>query len=493
MVKIRTPSESGENSMSLHQKIKKNIPLRLVGWGLEYLLVVPHGQECEERMTFRSFIQQLENQGNLVCITQPISKAYEIAGVLKRLEPQPVLFDQVSESSFRVVGNLFCSKSAFADYFGLSTREIIPMLTRAIDGRSPCESVREAPCQEVVVREPDLDQLPIPLHCLGDGGNYISAGVVIARHPRFGQNLDFHRCMQYSKNEMAMRVVHSRHFDAFLRELGQVDVAVCVGNPPSVLAAAATSVEIGVDELEIANALESLQVVQAKTVDLLVPAECEFVLEGTVYTDRRHAEGPFVDLTETQDVVRQEPVFVVKTITHRKDAIWQALLPGGLEHKLLMGMPREPTIFKQVNQVARCLDVNIDPGGCSWLHAIVQIDKQREADGKNAIQAAFAGHRSCKHVFVVDKDINIYNPLEVSWAMATRFQGDEDMVVKDRETGSSLDPSAEVSTYLTTKIGFDLTKPLDAKGKSFDKTPFPEVDLDRFVGGEGDRGQESQG
>src|SRR5690606_14975963 len=119
----------------------------------------------------------------------------------------------------------------------------------------------------------------------------------------------------------------------------------------NVLAAAATSVEIGVDELSIANALEPLQVVRAKTVDVLVPAESEFVLEGTIYLNRTHAEGPFVDLTETYDVVRQEPVFVVKAVTHRADAIWHALLPGALEHKLLMGMPREPTIFKKVNEV----------------------------------------------------------------------------------------------------------------------------------------------
>ena len=115
----------------------------------------------------------------------------------------------------------------------------------------------------------------------------------------------------------------------------------------------------------------------AKTVDLLVPAEAEFVLEGRVYLDRLHDEGPFVDLTETYDVVRQEPVFELHAITHRRDAIWQALLPGALEHKLLMGMPREPTIFRKVNEVTRCLDVNISPGGCSWLHAIVQIDKQQ--------------------------------------------------------------------------------------------------------------------
>jgi UbiD family decarboxylase len=145
-----------------------------------------------------------------------------------------------------------------------------------------------------------------------------------------------------------------------------------------------------------------------------------------------------------------------------------------------MGMPREPTIFKSVNQVVQCLDVNVSPGGASWLHAIIKIDKQMPDDGQKAIQAAFEGHGSCKHVFVVDKDIDIYDSLEMEWAMATRFQGDEDMFVKDKERGSSLDPSAELGTHLTTKIGFDLTKPLGAAGKPFEKVTYPQVDLERF-------------
>jgi UbiD family decarboxylase len=236
-----------------------------------------------------------------------------------------------------------------------------------------------------------------------------------------------------------------------------------------------------VNELEIANTLEPLQVVKAKTVDVLVPAESEFVIEGTIDLDRLHAEGPFVDLTETYDVIRQQPVLTVWAITHRKDAIWHALLPGALEHKLLMGMPREPTIYKKVNEVVRCLDVNVNPGGCSWLHAIVQIDKQHEDDGRKAIEAAFAGHRSCKHIYVVDRDINIYDPLEMEWAMATRFQGDRDLIIQERTPGSSLDPSADAGTHLTTRVGFDLTCPLETKGKSFSKAQFPQVDLNRLI------------
>ena len=435
-------------------------------------------------MSLRDYLHCIESQNRLVKVAPPISTDYEIAGVLKKLEPTAVLFERVSGSPFRVIGNLFCSKAAFADYFGIGVQEIIPFMMQAIERRSPCPVVDSAPCQEVAILEPDLDQLPILRHCERDGGRYISSGVVIARHPLFGQNADFHRCMQISQSQMAMRVVRGRHFDAFLSDLRQVDVAVCIGLPPNVLAAAATSVEIGIDELEIANAMQPLAVTRARTVDVLVPAEAEFVLEGTVYADRRHAEGPFVDLTETYDVIRQEPVFQVKAITHRRDAIWQALLPGGLEHKLLMGMPREPTIFQQVSQVVECLDVHIDPGGCSWLHAVVKIRKRAEDDGKKAIQAAFAGHRSCKHVFVVDEDIDIYDPHQVEWAMATRFQGDADLVVLEKEPGSSLDPSAEPGTHRTTKVGFDLTRPLAAQGKNYTKAAFPQVDLRRFLGDE---------
>ena len=431
-------------------------------------------------MSLRTYLHKLESENRLARVSVPISKMYEMAGVLKQIEPQTALFETVEESAFRVAGNLFCSKAAFAGYFGIPVDEIIPTLANAIANPTPYAVVGEAPCQEVVDLAPDLNSLPILRHCEGDGGNYISSGVFIAKHPDYGQNADFHRCMQLSPTEMAVRVVRSRHFDTFLQDCKELDVAICIGNAPNVLAAAATSVAIGVDEMMIANTLEPLTMVRAKTVDVLVPAESEFVIEGTVYLNRRSAEGPFVDLTETYDTIRQEPTLVVKAITHRRDAMWHALLPGALEHKLLMGMPREPTIFKKVNEMVRCLDVNVNPGGCSWLHAIVQIDKQHEDDGRKAIEAAFAGHGSCKHVFVVDKDINIYDPLEVEWAMATRFQGDVDLVIKERAPGSSLDPSAEAGTKRTTRLGFDLTKPLHAEGKSFDRAAFPKADLAKF-------------
>jgi UbiD family decarboxylase len=432
-------------------------------------------------MSLRSYLYNLAENNEIINISKEISKTYEIAGVLNKLAPSVVMFHNVRESKFKVFGNLLPSKVSVANYLGVDIRDIIPTLSRAIDNRSPPEIVESAPCQEVIVSNPDLDALPILKHSTLDGGNYISSGVFITKHPEHGQNVDFHRCMQYSKTEMSVRVVKSRHFDTFLQDMEELEVAICIGNPPNVLLAAATSVDIGIDELDIANALKPLTVTKAKTMDMFIPADAEFVLEGTAYLNKTHCEGPFTDLTGTQDIIRQEPIFVVNTITHRHDAMWHALLPGGLEHKLLMGMPREPTIFRHVNREVKCLDVNVNPGGCSWLHAIVQIDKQNHDDGMKAIHAAFAGHRSCKHVFIVDDDINIYDPLEVEWAFATRFQGDRDMIVFDKKPGSSLDPSADSETKFTTRIGFDLTKPLSSKRTSFDKVAFPDIDLSKYV------------
>jgi 2,5-furandicarboxylate decarboxylase 1 len=125
-----------------------------------------------------------------------------------------------------------------------------------------------------------------------------------------------------------------------------------------------------------------------------------------------------------------------------------------------MGMPKEPTIYNEVNKVCQCKDVYITPGGCSWLHAIVQIKKVNADDGKKAIAAAFEGHKSLKHCVVVDEDINIYDPHEVEWAIATRFQADKNAVILSNQPGSSLGPfgrfdGGQESHHFQSRLGCD--------------------------------------
>src|SRR4030042_4711825 len=177
-------------------------------------------------MNLLDHLDTLRQNGKLVVVREPVSKNYEMAGILKKLEPRPVLFEHVKESQFRVIGTLFCGKRPFADYLRISPPQIIATMTNAIAHPvSPAVwNAGTPPCQEVVELAPDLDSLPILYHCGGDGGNYISSGVFLAKHPAHGQNADFHRAMQFSKTEMAVRGVQGRHFGAFLKDRRSLDV-----------------------------------------------------------------------------------------------------------------------------------------------------------------------------------------------------------------------------------------------------------------------------
>ena len=155
-----------------------------------------------------------------------------------------------------------------------------------------------------------------------------------------------------------------------------------------------------------------------------------------------------------------------------ENPIYQGLLPAYNEHRLLMGMPKEPTIYNAVNKVAKCRNVLITPGGCCWLHAIVQIKKENKDDGIKAAEAAFEGHGSMKHCVVVDDDINIYDLGEVEWAIATRCQVDKNAKIW-RGPGSSLDATAEKiegsDRLMTCKVALDATIPSDKNKEKFMK------------------------
>lgn len=151
---------------------------------------------------------------------------------------------------------------------------------------------------------------------------------------------------------------------------------------------------------------------------------------------------------------------------------------------MLMGMPREPTILAEVNKVVKCTGAAITPGGASWLHAVVQIEKHSQEDGRLAIEAAFKGHKSLKHVWVVDTDIDIYNPLQVEWAMATRFQANKDLFIMENMPGSSLDPSGihvPGQKSRTAKLGLDCTIPWGRDKEEFQRGAYGEVDIDQYL------------
>ncbi len=430
--------------------------------------------------TFRDFVGLLERDGKARKVVKPVSKRLDLAGLMHALDGTPVIVPEVEGSAFPAVGNVFSTRELVCGYLGLTKGALIPKLVAAIANPTRPERVQTGPVLENKVDSVDLGRLPVPFHAEKDGGPYLSSAIVIAKDRELGQNMSFHRMMVMGRDRVAIRILH-RHLDEFIRRNGgELDVAVVVGAPINVLLAAAVSSKLGQDEMEYANALAPVRVVELPGTGILVPADAEFAFEARIMKEL-HDEGPFIDLTETYDIVRKQQVMVFRKMYHRNGAMWHVLLPGGLEHKVLMGMPREPTIFTEVSKVAECRRVNITPGGCSWLHAVVSIRKRAEDDGRKAVEAAFAGHKSLKHVVIVDDDIDVDNPAEVEWAIATRVQADRDVMVLSGQKGSSLDPSADPNTCETSKMGIDATKPLQARGKNFEKAGWKRVNPAEYM------------
>lgn len=449
-------------------------------------------------MDLSAFLGWADSHNQLVRIERAVDPDLEMARVIRALEGRPLLFENPQRPGWRVATGICSRREHFAWALNTDVAGTVPRMIEALNSPVEPPLVTEAPCQEITDRAPDLDTLPLLRHLAGDGGTYITAGVSVIRDPEFGRNASFHRLMQIGPRSFTARIVEGRGTDTAWRkaiDAGQeLEVAICLGVPIHVLLAAAMSPPKGVDELAVAHALGATPLVRCVTLDLPVPAECEAVLEGRI-TGRLADEGPFIDLTETWDIVREQPVIEVDCITHRRSPIYHALLPGGLEHKLLMGLPREPTIFQAVSEVAFCRAVSVTPGGMSWLHAVVQIAKQAPEDGPRAIEAAFRGHTSLKHVVVVDEDVNPFDAAEVEWAIATRFQADRDLLVFQDQPSSSLDPSAKLvpgQKARSAKMGLDATIPwTDRTGRSlspaerdgFRKVRYAPVDLPRYLDG----------
>jgi len=439
-------------------------------------------------MNLRDFIAA---STDLVRISKPVSSHLEAAGVIATLDGRPVLFDRIDGRS-RLLSGVLTSRERIAAAMGATTRELLLRLAGAMANPIPPPMVDQAPCQEVVDTDPDLGRLPILKHLEGDGGRYITAGVAIIRDAEFGRNSCYHRAMVIGPRRCAVRVIQGRGTDNAWRATDDdLPMAIAIGCPLQVLIAAAMSPAKGVDELAIANAIAPTPLVCCRSVPLEVPAEAEIVIEGRL-THRLAPEGPFIDLTETLDFVREQPVFEVDCITHRVDPIYHAILPGLSDHKAIMGLPREPGIYNAVAEVCDVRDVKLSPGGMSWLHALVQIHKRSPDDGPRAIRAALAGHPSAKMVIVVDDDIDLSDQARVEWAVATRVQAGRDLYIYRGQPSSSLDPSArhaKGARPLTAKLGIAAPIPWPAGAATaaaagigaFRRLAYPVVDLAPYL------------
>lgn len=430
----------------------------------------------------RTFIDNTKKLKQLYIIKKRVSTKYEIAALTAQVDgANAILFENIKESKLRLVANLVGTRARFAAAIGAKESSIHQKVISAINNAKKPKVTMSGKFFEN--RSKDISLLPIVTHFEKESGPFITSSIIYVQNPeKKTQNSSFHRLMPIDKTHFSIRMVEGRHLHrSFMdaKEHGEdLKVAITVGVHPAVSIAGAYQAEWGEDELGIANSLLGghLTLTKLPYSGRMVPSGTEIVMEGRILADKTHKEW-MVEMLRTYDFARAQPVFELESLYFRNNAIFHDILSGYSEHRLLMGMPIESKLNRDVKKsFPKTRKVIMSDGGCNWLHAVVQISKRSDSDAKKAIQKTFAAHRSLKMVTIVDDDIDPSDPVAVEYAMATRFQADRDLTVIEKVRGSSLDPSSDQKNLLTSKLGIDATRPLTKRKEGFEIAKIPRAD-----------------
>jgi 2,5-furandicarboxylate decarboxylase 1 len=419
-----------------------------------------------ERQSLRGFLAGLERQGRLLRIAEPVDPRFEVSSVLQQLWDGPaVLFDSLRGSELRLAGNLLNSEARFADALGVARAELQARIVASIEQPLPSRLVASAPCQEVAIETPDLARLPIPHFFEGETGPYITAGAIVAADSvTQARNLSFARLKPLGGNRAFIGIAPNHHLAQLARAAAArgetLPIAVTIGNHPAVLTAAALYLGLGDDELEVAGALlgEPVEVARCQTSALQVPAHCEIVLEGTLDAGELIEEGPVSEFHGLYETYGKGQVVTFQRMTRRCDAIYQAIQPGyHPEHVLIGGIAIAAGLARQLRQnIAGLHRVAVGMGGAGRLHAAVSLRAPRPGDARKAMFAIWGAVNLIKQVTVVDDDIDIADPLQVEWAVATRMKADRDLVVVPGVRADRSEPLERDG--LVAKLGIDATR-----------------------------------
>ena len=442
--------------------------------------------------SFRSSLDRMISHGRLQAFTARIDSNLAVAGVLKKRDGGPALmFTAVDDYDVPVIGNLLCCQLNCEAAFGLDFRGIRNAIGRALTTPIPPAVVGKASAQQNVrTKQIDLaSMLPILFHTAEDAGRFITAGVVIVRDPETGvYNASYHRLQLLGGNRTAIKLDYGRHLRlAFERakRMGQpLPVAVCIGADLALRYTAATmgsQMPEHADELAAAGGFcgRPLSVVKAVTQDLLIPAETEIVLEGLILHDQTVQEGPFGEFVGYLSPAGEAPVFEITAVTHRDNPLYQVINGYSFETTMLRKYVLEASLLKVLQAaVPIVIDAEMTAGGLHRFHAVLQVRKstpQHEGLQRNAILAAFGALKDLDLIIVVDEDVDIRNPHDVEYALATRMEASRDLFVIPEARGHEYVRVGR--NGIRAKLGIDATIPLEEKAR-FRRCEFLDVDVD---------------
>ncbi len=399
-------------------------------------------------MELRLALKRLEDKDLLHIVDGETSTEYEIAAYLKKwdgkkavLFEKPLLIDG-RRSAFRVVGGVATSRETLLVSFGVSDmKEMRNRIRRAL--KNPIPPVKGDP--KWVKVNITLSDLPILKHYTGEPGPYMTASIVVFKDEDGLFSSSYHRMMPLGDKRLVLRAVEGRKLSRIIERFSERDedlpAAISIGSPLEVMVASAVPAE-NMDKMGLAGGIagEPVDLSPCEGVEAWAPSSSEIVICGKILANERAPEGPFYEILG-KDIVRQQPVFEVEEIYARPNGFYQAILPAGSEHQLLMGLPVEPLIEDRVSEVADVVDVAMTPGGAGWIEAAISIRKSSPDQPALAGLMAISAHKSLKRVIIVDDDVDVSNYVEVMRAVLQRAHIPDDFKVISGIKGSSLDHS----------------------------------------------------
>jgi 2,5-furandicarboxylate decarboxylase 1 len=447
---------------------------------------------------FRQFLDRLRQNGELVDLHQPIDIRH-IATLVDQAKTA-LFFHKVIGYEMPVVSGLIRTRERAMIALGCdSYREIEDKLSRAINQPMAPKYVKTSPTREVVLAGEDVDlyKLPIPMSSIYDGGPMITAGVVIARDPELGFNSGIYRFIVKEKSLTGIDIVTPNNMRLFAQrayEKGKpLPISISIGTHPIEITGSGYRAPLGVDEMAIAGGLRGAPVELAPcvTIDLPYIADAEIVLEAEILpTGWTWPEGRFGEFTRLMGGLHWNPIVRVKAVLMRKDAIYYNLhMPW---ENTWLAAPTRYAAIRQALKTAgvQVKEINVTLGGCAFWHAVISIKKQ-PGEGKNALLAALSV-MDLKHVVVVDDDIDVFDPAEVEWAIATRVQGDKDVMIISNARAKPLDPSLPQGYGMVptgAKVGIDATMPEGIPREYYERITYAYADranIEDYVKGKSD-------
>ena len=434
----------------------------------------------------RSVLERLEKSGDLAVCRKAVSPRFELGAVLTHFNNEkPILFTDVTGYSMPVAGAVYGNRRIMCDLLDTTVDARIAKMAAAIGRPAAPRLLSDGPVREnVVTGNIDiLRMLPVPTSNELDSAPFITAGMLAYKDIETGRVHMAVRRFQVNKGNSINALISGasphmqRMLDVCAKEGRSLECAVILGyDAPFLLASQLSSAKYGLDKYAVDSALrgEPLELAPCHSIDFAVPADAEIVLEGVIRPGHRGPEGPFAELMGYYSEVGQAPLMNITAVMHRDNPVFQHAFPCREEH-LAYGMIKEVEVYTALSSVVDVRDVNLTLGGGCRLHAVVSIRKRAEGDAKSAILTTLGAYKDIKHVVVVDHDVDIYDMMDVEFALASRFQASRDLVVAPGALGSPLEAS-HLERGVTDKVGFDATMPLGGADGEYKRAVIPGFD-----------------